>query len=85
MDAVDLALLFGYVLVVPFTLFVPGFLRLWRQREVELLATVLVGLAVVTAAWAADGRAALAGAHAVLLAGLTVAWVRAGSRSTAQV
>ncbi len=32
-SAADTALLFGYVLAVPFTLFVPGFLRLWRRRE----------------------------------------------------
>ena len=81
MDAVDTALLFGYVLVVPFTLFVPGWLRLWRRREVELLGTVQVGLAVLTAAWLARDSAAVAAVHAVGLVALTAAWVRAGRRA----
>ena len=76
----DTALLFGYVLAVPFTVFVPGFLRLWRRREVELLATVLVGLAVVTGAWFARGHAPVAALHAAALVGLPVVWVRAGRR-----
>ena len=80
MSAVDTALLFGYLLIVPFTLVVPGFLRMWRRREVELLATVLVGLAVVTVAWLARDAAAVAAVHAAALVALTVAWVRAGRR-----
>lgn len=79
-DAVDTALLFGYVLVVPFTIVPPGWQRLWRRREVELLATVLVGLAVLTAAWLARGSAPVAALHAAVLVALTVAWVRAGRR-----
>ena len=79
-SAVDTALLFGYVLVVPFTLLPPGWLRLWRRREVELFATVLVGLAVVTGAWLARGSAPVAVLHAAALAGLAVAWRRAGRR-----
>ena len=77
---VDTALLFGYVLVVPFTLVVPGFLRLWRRREVELLATVLVGLLVLTVAWLARDNAVVAALHAAALVALAVAWVRAGRR-----
>lgn len=84
-DAVDTALLFGYVLVVPFTLVLPGWQRLWRRREVELLATVQVGLVVLMAAWLARGSAGLAALHALLLVALTVAWIRAGSRRPAQV
>ena len=80
MSAVDTALLFGYVLVVPFTLVVPGFLRMWRRREVELLATVLVGLAVLTGAWLVRGSAPVAAVHAAALVALMVAWVRAGRR-----
>ena len=80
MDAVDTALLFGYVLVAPFTVVPPAWQRLWRRREVELVATVLVGLAVVTVAWVASGNAPLAALHAAALVGLSVAWVRAGRR-----
>ena len=59
-SAVDTALLFGYVLAVPFTVFVPGFLRLWRRREVEVFATAQVGALLVALAWAAKGNAAAA-------------------------
>ena len=80
----DTALLFGYVLALPFTLFVPGFLRLWRRREVEVLLTTQAGLAVVTTAWMARGSVPLAVVHAGLLVALTVTWVRASSARTAQ-
>ena len=83
MDAVDTALLFGYVLALPFTVFVPGFLRLWRRREVELLLLTLVGLAVVSAAWAADDRPLLGALHAAAFVGLAVAYVMSGRTAQA--
>ena len=78
------ALVAGYAAAVPLTVFVPGFLRLWRRREVELLATVAVGLLVVALAWLGKGSAVLAALHVAGLVGLTSAWLRAGGRSTAQ-
>lgn len=80
MTAADTALLFGYVLAVPFTVFVPGFLRLWRRRELEVFATAQVGALVVAAAWLAKGNVVAAGVNAVWFAGLTAAWVREGRR-----
>ena len=79
-DAVETALLFGYVLVLPFTLFVPGWLRLWRRREVELLGTVQVGLFVLALAWLVKGVPLLASTHAVALIALAAVWVREGNR-----
>lgn len=49
-SAADTALLFGYVLAVPFTLFPPGFLRLWRRREVEVFAVAQAGALLIAVA-----------------------------------
>ena len=80
MSAADTALLFGYVLAVPFTLFVPGFLRMWRRREVEVFATAQVGALVIALAWLAKGNAVAAGVNAAWLVGLTAAYVLEGRR-----
>ena len=80
MNAADTALLFGYVLAVPFTVFVPGFLRLWRRREIEVFLTAQAGAAVVAAAWLAKGHVAAAAISAAWLVGLTAAYVVAGRR-----
>lgn len=82
MSAADTALLFGYLLAVPFTVFLPGFLRLWRRREVEVFAVAQVGAAVITAAWFAKGNLPAAVVNAGWLVGLTVAWVLEGRRRT---
>lgn len=81
MSAADTALLFGYVLALPFTLFVPGFLRLWRRREIEVFLTAQAGAAVVAAGWLAKGQAVPAAVTGAWLVGLAVAYARAGSRT----
>lgn len=50
------ALVAGNVLAVPFTLFVPGFLRLWRRREPVVYAAAQGGALLITAAFAAKGN-----------------------------
>ena len=80
-SAADTALLFGYVLAVPFTVFVPGFLRLWRRREIEVFLLAQAGAAVIVAAWLAKGHVLAATVNAAWLVGLTIAYVRAGSRT----
>lgn len=85
MNAIDTALLFGYVLAIPFTVFVPGFLRLWRRREVEVFATAQAGALIIALAWAAKGNPVAAAVNAAWLVGLTAAWLHAGRRRTAQV
>ena len=48
-------LLVGYVLAVPFTVFVPGFLRLWRRREPWVFACAEVGALLIATGWAVRG------------------------------
>ncbi len=79
-SAADTALLFGYVLAVPFTLFVPGFLRLWRRREVEVFAVAQLGALLIAGGWLAKGNLPAAVVNALWCAGLTAAYVREGRR-----
>lgn len=81
----DTALLFGYVLAVPFTLFVPGFLRLWRRREIEVFAVAQLGALLIATAWLAKGNLPAAVVNAAWFLGLTVAYVRAGRRQVGTV
>ncbi len=84
MSAADTTLLLGYLLAVPFTLFVPGFLRLWRRREPVVFAVAQTGAALIVAGWWAKGDAVSALVNLAWLVGLTVAWVREGRRRAAQ-
>lgn len=84
-SAVDTALLFGYVLAVPFTLFVPGFLRLWRRREVEVFAVAQAGALVIAGAWLSKGSSVAAAVNGLWFAGLTVAYVLEGRRRRSHV
>jgi hypothetical protein len=83
-SAADTALLFGYVLAVPFTLFVPGFLRLWRRREIEVFLVAQLGALVIVVAWAVKGNAVAAAVNAAWLVGLTIAWVVEGRKRAAR-
>jgi hypothetical protein len=82
--AADTALLLGYVLAVPFTLFVPGFLRLWRRREPAVFVVAQTGAALIALGWLAKGDVLSAAVNAAWFVGLTVAWVREGRRRAAQ-
>lgn len=42
----------GYTLAVPFSVFVPGFLRLWRRREPALVTAEETGVALICLGWA---------------------------------
>ncbi len=84
MSAAGTALLLGYLLAVPFTLFVPGFLRLWRRREPVVFAVAQIGAALIVAGWWASGEVVTAVVNLAWLVGLTVAWVREGRRRAAQ-
>lgn len=68
----------GYLLAVPFTLYVPGFLRLWRRREPWVFASAQLGAALITVGFALRRDAAGAAVNGLWLVGLTVAYVRAG-------
>ncbi len=83
MSAADTALLLGYVLAVPFTLFVPGFLRLWRRREPAVFAAAQTGAALIVVGWWVKGDRISALVNLAWLVGLSVAWVREGRRRRA--
>jgi NAD(P)H-hydrate repair Nnr-like enzyme with NAD(P)H-hydrate dehydratase domain len=77
----DAALVFGHALAMPFTLFVPGFLRVWRRREPELFLTAQAGAALITAGWLAKGDAPAAAVNAAWLVGFGIAYTLAGRRT----
>lgn len=81
--AADTALLFGYVLAVPFTLFLPGFLRLWRRREVEVFALAQAGALLIALAWLVKGNAVAAAVNAAWFLGFGAAYVVEGQRRRA--
>jgi hypothetical protein len=71
-------LVVGYLLAVPFTLFVPGFLRLWRRREAWTFAAAQVGALLITAAYVRKGQALGVVINGGWAVGLTVAYVLEG-------
>ena len=73
-------LVLGYVLAVPFTLWIPGFRRLWKRREVWVLVVAEVGAALITLGWAMRGVVGSTLVNAVWTVGLLVAWLVKGRR-----
>ena len=47
----------GNVLAVPFTVYLPGFYRLWRRREPLVFAVEELGMALITTAFLMKGKA----------------------------
>lgn len=82
MEKSQLALVAGYVLAVPFTVFTPGFLRLWRRREPWVFAAAQVGAALIVGGWVARGGIGAAVGNGLWLLGLTVAYVLEGRKRT---
>ena len=80
MSTADVVLLIGYVMAVPFTVFVPGFLRLWRRREPWAFLTAEVGALLIVLGWAVKGNLPAASFNALWLVGLAVAWVLEGRK-----
>lgn len=62
----------GYVLAVPFTVFTPGFLRLWRRREPAVFAVEQIGAALVVTGWLLKDNQGAAAFNAAWLLGLSV-------------
>jgi len=77
------ALLAGYAAAVPFTLFVPGFLRLWRRREREAYALAQGGAALVVVGWALRGSTGAAVVNALWLVGFGAAYAVEGRKRAA--
>lgn len=74
------ALVAGYALAVPFTVYVPGFLRLWRRREPAVFAAAEVGAALVTVGWAAKGNVSAALVNGAWTVGFAAAYAVEGRK-----
>ncbi len=70
----------GYVLVVPFTVFVPGFTRLWRRREPWVFATEQTGAVLLAVGFGLKGSPVGALVNGGWAAGLTVAYALEGRK-----
>ncbi len=74
------ALAAGYALAVPFSLYLPGFLRLWRRREPLVIASEEVGALLLVAGFAAKGRTAGVVVNAGWAVGLAAALALEGRK-----
>jgi hypothetical protein len=70
----------GYVLAVPFTLWVPGFQRMWKRREPWAFATEQLGAALITTGWAIKGNQPAVVVNAAWFLGFGAAYVIKGRR-----
>jgi hypothetical protein len=77
------ALVGGYALAVPVTLFTPGFLRLWRRREPLLYAAAQGGAGLIVAGWVAKGNTPSALVNGAWLVGFGIAYAAEGRKRAA--
>lgn len=80
METSQIALVVGYALAVPFTVFTPGFLRLWRRRELWVFGTAQWGAALIVAGWAARGGVGAAIGNGLWFVALSVAYALEGRK-----
>ena len=73
-------LLVGYLLAVPFTVYVPGFLRLWRRREPLVIAAAEGGAVLIAVGWALKGNAASATFNGVWAVSLAIGLLLEGRK-----
>lgn len=85
MTTADVVLLVGYVLAVPFTLFVPGFKRLWNRREPWAYAAAQGGALLIVIGWLRKDDVVSAAVNAVWMVGFGIAYARAGRTAHASV
>ena len=74
------ALVAGYLLAVPFTLYLPGFLRMWRRRELPVFLSAEVGALLITAGWAAKGNVPSAVVNGAWTVGFAAAYAAEGRK-----
>ena len=70
----------GYLLSVPFSLYVPGFLRLWRRREPLVFATEEAGVALLVTGFALKGNVGAVVVNGAWGIGLAVAYALEGRK-----
>jgi hypothetical protein len=80
MRGTDVAGLVGYALAAPFTLYPPLFKRMWNDRDLRLLATQELGVALIVLAWAARRNVPAVVVNGGYGVGLALAYARAGRR-----
>ena len=73
-------LIAGNVLAVPLTVYVPGFLRLWRRREPWAYAAAQGGALLITASFVAKGNAPAAVFNGGWLLGFGAAYALEGRK-----
>lgn len=73
-------LVVGYLLAVPFTLFTPGFLRMWRRRESWVFAIAQAGAALITLGYVLQGGVVGAMVNGGWLLGFGTAYVLEGRK-----
>ena len=78
--AATASLVVGYAAAVPFTVFVPGFLRLWRRREPWAYTMAQGGAVLIVVGWAARGSTRSAAVNAAWLLGFGVAYALEGRK-----
>lgn len=70
----------GYLLAVPFTVWVPGFRRLWRRREPLVFLAAQAGAALITVGFALQGNLLGMVLNAGWTVGLAVAYLAEGRK-----
>jgi len=63
----------GYALAVPFSVYVPGFLRLWRRREPLVVVAEELGVALICLGWTLRGDRTAVAINATWGVGLAAA------------
>ncbi len=67
-------LIAGNVLAVPFSIYLPGFYRLWRRREPLVFAAEEIGMALITTAFVLKSKPLPAAFNGAWGLGLAVAY-----------
>ena len=72
----------GYLLAVPFTVYVPGFYRMWRRREPLVFVAAETGAALIAVGWALKGNTGGAVFNAAWAAGFGAFYLLEGRKRT---
>ncbi|GAC1325823.1 MAG: hypothetical protein NVSMB13_09620 [Mycobacteriales bacterium] len=83
-DVAGLVIAAGYLLAVPFTVFVPGFLRMWRRREPVVFVTAEIGAALIAGGFAAKHQWPAASVNAAWLVGFACLYAVEGRKRRRQ-
>lgn len=74
----------GYLLAVPWTLWIPGFRRLWRRREPAAVLCAQTGAALITLGWLLQRAWPAAAVNGAWLVGFGAAYALEGRKRARQ-